>query len=155
MMKLILLGISSCLAFTAFGQTPPPNDAFTNRLGLTGLHASAQATNTFATKEAGEPNHAGQSPRRSLWWSWQAPFDGVAQLSVTNAGYLRTRPAVYAGNNLANLAVVATPSSSYVSGDTRESALNDGSNPRSLSRTGYDDWDPVWIKYTDPAPASR
>ncbi len=28
----------------------------------------------------------------------------------------------------------------------------DGSNLYSLSRTGYDDWDPVWIKYTDPPP---
>ncbi len=27
----------------------------------------------------------------------------------------------------------------------------DGSNPHSLSTTGYDDWNPVWIKYTDPA----
>lgn len=27
----------------------------------------------------------------------------------------------------------------------------DGSNAHSLSTTGYDDWNPVWIKYTDPA----
>ncbi len=27
----------------------------------------------------------------------------------------------------------------------------DGSNPHSLSTTGYDDWNPVWIKYTDAA----
>ncbi len=27
----------------------------------------------------------------------------------------------------------------------------DGSNLYSLSTTGYDDWNPVWIKYTDPA----
>ncbi len=27
----------------------------------------------------------------------------------------------------------------------------DGSNLRSLSTTGYDDWNPVWIKYADPA----
>jgi hypothetical protein len=27
----------------------------------------------------------------------------------------------------------------------------DGSNPYSLSTTNYDDWDPVWIKYIDPA----
>ena len=27
----------------------------------------------------------------------------------------------------------------------------DGSNLYSLSRTGFNDWDPVWIKYTDPA----
>jgi hypothetical protein len=27
----------------------------------------------------------------------------------------------------------------------------DGSNAYSLSTTGYDDWDPVWVKHTDPA----
>jgi hypothetical protein len=27
----------------------------------------------------------------------------------------------------------------------------DGSNPYRLKATNYDDWDPVWIKYTDPA----
>ena len=27
----------------------------------------------------------------------------------------------------------------------------DGSNPYSLSTTNHDDWNPVWIKYTDPA----
>jgi hypothetical protein len=27
----------------------------------------------------------------------------------------------------------------------------DGSNAYSLSTTGHDDWDPIWIKYTDPA----
>jgi hypothetical protein len=27
----------------------------------------------------------------------------------------------------------------------------DGSNPHSLSTTHHDDWNPVWIKYTDPA----
>jgi Tol biopolymer transport system component len=26
----------------------------------------------------------------------------------------------------------------------------DGNNLHSLSRTGFNDWDPVWIKYTDP-----
>jgi hypothetical protein len=26
----------------------------------------------------------------------------------------------------------------------------EGGNLRSLSVTGFNDWDPVWIKYTDP-----
>jgi TolB protein len=26
----------------------------------------------------------------------------------------------------------------------------DGNNLHSLSRTGFNDWDPVWIKYSDP-----
>ncbi|MCG3207736.1 MAG: Protein TolB [Anaerolineae bacterium] len=29
---------------------------------------------------------------------------------------------------------------------------SDGTGLYSLSRTGFDDWDPVWIKYTDPPP---
>ena len=27
----------------------------------------------------------------------------------------------------------------------------DGSNAYSLSTTSHEDWDPVWVKYTDPA----
>ncbi len=52
-----------------------------------------------------------------------------------------------------NLALVATPSSSYVSGDTRESALNDGSNPRSSRgdrRGTYGNWPrqgTQWVQY--------
>src|SRR5437879_1494772 len=42
-----------------------------------------------------------------------------------------------------NLAMVATPSSSFVSGDTRNSALNDGLTPRSSRdnrRGSYGNW---------------
>jgi len=52
-----------------------------------------------------------------------------------------------------NLAVVAQPSSSYVSGDTRLSALNDGYNPRNsrYSRRGsYGNWNRTgtqWVQY--------
>jgi uncharacterized protein len=52
-----------------------------------------------------------------------------------------------------NLAIVATPSSSYVSGDTRESALNDGSSPRSSRgdrRGTYGNWPrrgTQWVQY--------
>jgi DUF1680 family protein len=57
-----------------------------------------------------------------------------------------------AANNV-NLASVATPSSSFVSGDTRESALNDGSNPRSSRgdrRGTYGNWPrqgTQWVQY--------
>src|SRR6185436_11195727 len=52
-----------------------------------------------------------------------------------------------------NLAVVATPSSSHVSGDTLESALNDGGNPRSSRgdrRGTYGNWPrqgTQWVQY--------
>jgi DUF1680 family protein len=52
-----------------------------------------------------------------------------------------------------NLAVVATPSSSYVSGDTRNTALNDGYDPRSSRdnrRGSYGNWPTrgtQWVQY--------
>ncbi len=102
-------GLAWASTFTLLGQTAPPsNDAFTNRLAVTGLQVVALGTNTYATSEAGEPAHAGQAARRSLWWSWLAPYDGVAQLTVTNVSTPRMRWAVYLGNALTNLSGVAS-----------------------------------------------
>lgn len=59
-----------------------------------------------------------------------------------------------------NLAVVATPSSSYVSGDTRTSALNDGSSPRGSRgdrRGTYGNWPrqgTQWVQYDWSQPIS-
>ena len=56
-------------------------------------------------------------------------------------------------NAIANLALVATPSTSFASGDTSVTALNDGFTPRS-SRDGshktYGNWprtDTEWVQY--------
>jgi hypothetical protein len=60
----------------------------------------------------------------------------------------------------ANLAVVAQPSSSYVSGDTRLSALNDDSNPRSsrdARNSSYGNWPQrgmQWVQYEWNQPIS-
>src|SRR5689334_197072 len=59
-----------------------------------------------------------------------------------------------------NLALVATPSSSYVSGDTRTSALNDGATPRSSRdnrRGSYGNWprqSTQWVQYDWTQPIS-
>ncbi len=102
--------VVSLSAFTGVGQTiPPSNDAFTNRLAVSGLQVVALGTNTYATAETGEPAHAGLAARHSMWWSWLAPYDGTAQLTVTNVGYVpRTRWAVYLGDTLTNLSLVAS-----------------------------------------------
>lgn len=106
------LGWLACLlAFTCLGQTsPPPNDAFTNRTVISGFELVAWGTNTYATAEPGEPAHAGQSAIRSLWWSWVAPRDGVALLTVTNVGVSATlmRWAVYTGDALTNLSLIVS-----------------------------------------------
>jgi DUF1680 family protein len=59
-----------------------------------------------------------------------------------------------------NLALVATPSSSYVSGDTRNTALNDGLTPRSSRdnrRGSYGNWPrqgTQWVQYEWAQPVS-
>ncbi|MBI5383108.1 MAG: glycoside hydrolase family 127 protein [Verrucomicrobia bacterium] len=59
-----------------------------------------------------------------------------------------------------NLAVVATPSSSYVSGDTSVTALNDNNNPRNSRQRGtgsYGNWPRTgtqWVQYDWSQPVS-
>jgi len=75
------------------------------------------------------------------------------------AGYLHAQSSTSTATSV-NLAVVATPSSSYVSGDTRDSALNDGSNPRSSRgdrRGTYGNWPQrgtQWVQYDWTQPIS-
>ena len=63
-------------------------------------------------------------------------------------------------NSAVNIAIVATPSSSYVSGDTRETALNDGSSPQSSRgdrRGSYGNWPRTgtqWVQYDWSQPIS-
>lgn len=87
-------------------QGAPANDLFASPLSLSGASASAASWNFNATVEAGEPNHAGQSGGRSLWWSWVAPGDGTLTLD-THDSTLDTLLAVYNGTSVAALDAVA------------------------------------------------
>jgi DUF1680 family protein len=63
-------------------------------------------------------------------------------------------------DNRVNMAVVATPSSSFASGDTRNEALNDGFNPRNsrdTRRGTYGNWPRTgtqWVQYEWSQPIS-
>jgi hypothetical protein len=80
----------------------PPNDYFTNRTVITNNSAVRFATNVFATKEPGEPNHAGNVGGRSLWWTWTAPTNGVLQLNTIGSTFF-TLLAAYTGSSVTNL----------------------------------------------------
>jgi hypothetical protein len=86
---------------------PPGHDAWANATPLTGDTASAHSTNTGATKETGEPDHAGNRGGSSVWWTWTAPRDG--QLVVHTIGSdFDTLLAVYTGDTLAALNPLAS-----------------------------------------------
>ena len=85
----------------------PANDDFTNLTGLTGFPIQLFANNTFATKEPGEPNHAGNAGGHSLWWDWTAPTNGIVTINNFGSSF-QTLLAVYTGSALANLTPVVS-----------------------------------------------
>jgi hypothetical protein len=84
----------------------PPNDYFTNRIVITNNSAVKFGTNVFATKEPGEPNHAGNVGGRSLWWTWTAPTNGVLQLNTVGTTFTSLL-AAYTGDSVTNLTRIA------------------------------------------------
>ncbi len=89
------------------GLAPPANDNFTNAAVLTGTSVSLTTTNLGATREAGEPAHAGNTGGKSVWWKWTAPMSALFQLDTTGSTY-DTLLAVYTGTAVSSLALVAS-----------------------------------------------
>lgn len=76
---------------------PPVNDAFASRISITGsLPLSVSGTNIDATKEVGEPDHAGYPGGKSVWWTWTAPSTGSFVIKTVGSSY-DTLLAVYTG----------------------------------------------------------
>ena len=79
-------------------QGPPENDDFATPKVLSPVPLSAGGSTLLATKQSGEPNHAGQPGGRSLWFSWTPDASGTVELSAcTSRGDLDTVLAVYTG----------------------------------------------------------
>src|SRR3989442_14031331 len=64
------------LTLNWFPQTSPSNDNFAQAQALSGDSGTVAGTNVGATKENGEPNHAGDRGGRWVWYSWTTSFNG-------------------------------------------------------------------------------
>ena len=85
---------------------PPSNDAIAGAEELVGSRGTTRGHNTGATKEPGEPDHAGNAGGRSVWYRWTAPEDGTATIDTFGSDF-DTLLAVYRGSSLAELELVA------------------------------------------------
>ena len=87
----------------------PPNNNFANALTITLTNNTATVTgfNTNATKEAGEPNHAGNAGGHSVWWRLTAPSAGSFSVD-TRGSYSDTTLGVYTGNAVGSLTPIAS-----------------------------------------------
>ena len=90
----------------------PPNDIFANAIALTGTSGSNIVSTVNATKEFGEPNHAGNSGGKSAWWTYTPTEDGVLTLGTTNSNF-DTLLAVYTGNQVNGLTPIASNDDAY------------------------------------------
>jgi len=88
------------------GCTVPANDAFANALPLSGVAVSITSDNGCATKQAGEPNHAGEAGGHSVWYRWTAPYSGNVMINTIGSDF-DTLLAVYTGTAVNALTLVA------------------------------------------------
>ena len=94
------------LSFNAGPITAATNDFFAEAATMDGTNWIVAANNRTATREEGEPNHAGNFGGRSLWWKWVAPISGQVQVS-TKGSPTDTLLAVYTGQIRSNLTLIA------------------------------------------------
>ena len=81
---------------------PPPNDAFANRIFITGASITVSGNNLAATREPGEPGTGFFDGSNSVWWAWTAPRSGTAAATWTGSSY-SPFVSIFTGNTLAAL----------------------------------------------------
>jgi hypothetical protein len=85
----------------------PPNDAFANAEVLAGASDTTTGTNQGATKETGEPNHAGRTGGKSVWYKWTPQTSGTATINTTGSNF-DTVLGVYTGSAVNGLTEVVS-----------------------------------------------
>ena len=103
---LVLLACIAALAPSAFAL-PPANDNFALSELVSGASVTASGTNAEATKETGEPNHAGYPGGNSVWYRWTAPDTGTAVVDTQGSSF-DTLLAVYTGASVGGLSLIAS-----------------------------------------------
>ena len=87
--------------------TAPANDNFAAAQALSGPSGEVVATNKEATKEVGEPNHAGNAGGASVWFHWTADQTGTLTVWTYRPSFDSVL-AVYTGNSVDALTEVAS-----------------------------------------------
>jgi Zn-dependent metalloprotease len=97
---------------------PVPNDNFTNRISVDANGATMTGTNVGATKESGEPNHAGNAGGGSVWWTWTPTAPCSVQIDTISSDF-DTILGVYTGNGVSALTAVASDNDSGVNSTSK------------------------------------
>jgi hypothetical protein len=83
------------------------NNNFLAATNLTGASGTVTGSNVGATKETGEPDHAGFAGGTSVWFRWTAPTTGTKSFDTFGSSF-DTLLGVYTGTAVNGLTVVAS-----------------------------------------------
>jgi Ca2+-binding RTX toxin-like protein len=86
---------------------PPGNDTFAAARLITGESGEVVATNAEATKETGEPAHAGNAGGSSVWFRWTAARSGTLTVWVAVPTF-NSLLGVYTGTGVDTLTEIAS-----------------------------------------------
>jgi hypothetical protein len=100
------------------------NDIFASHVSVFGSTVDVTADTRSASREPGEPLHAGNAGGRSVWWSWHPDTYGVATISTEGSDFDSVL-AVYVRNQqgpltVSNLTLVAANDDSPLGGMASE-----------------------------------
>ena len=103
----LIATVAAALFVAPFATAAPANDNFGAAISISGANGSQIGNSSTATKEAGEPAHAGNPGGRSIWYSWTAPSDGTYVFDTLPSAF-DTLLAVYTGSDVSALVEVAS-----------------------------------------------
>jgi hypothetical protein len=90
---------------------PPANDNFASAQAISGIGGTIKGANingtASATKEIGEPNHAGNTGGASIWYTWTAPLTRTFFFD-THGSSFDTLLGVYTGSSVGSLTEAAS-----------------------------------------------
>jgi len=87
----------------------PGNDSFVNAYTVSSVQGSTNGTTLRATRESGEPYHAGVTNSPSVWYKWVAPSNGAITLDVSG-NTAQMILALYTGSSVGSLTLVTNSS---------------------------------------------
>lgn len=86
---------------------PPANDSLASATTLSGSSGSCIGVSRSATKQTGEPGHAGKAGGASVWFKWTAPSSGWFGFSTADSSF-DTLMGVYTGTTVGGLTTIAS-----------------------------------------------
>lgn len=82
------------------------NNNFAAAVMLSSQSGAVYVDNLDASKEMNEPDHAGNSGGKSVWWNWTASLTGQLNLSTAGSDF-NTLLGVYTGSDVSTLSLLA------------------------------------------------